>query len=98
VERAKLDVSQQEILSQIDGAEKKLVLADAEQKLREVEARLKSDQVSSQAVINGKVQARAKALADVRRTEADIASMTFAGTGRRRGHSLSQLARRRLLL
>jgi multidrug efflux pump subunit AcrA (membrane-fusion protein) len=36
VERAKLDVSQQEILSQIDGAEKKLALADAEQRLREV--------------------------------------------------------------
>jgi RND family efflux transporter MFP subunit len=77
VERAKLDVSQQEILSQIDGAEKKLVLADAEQKLREVEAKQKSDQTSSQAVINGKVQARAKALADVRRVEANIASMTL---------------------
>ena len=77
VERAKLDVSQQEILSQIDGAEKKLALADAEQNLREVETRQKSDQASSQATINGKVQARAKAQADVRRAEADIASMTL---------------------
>ena len=77
VERAKLDVSQHEILSQIDGAEKKLALADAEQNLREVETKQKSDQASSQATINGKVQARAKALADVRRVEADIASMTL---------------------
>ena len=77
VERAKLDVSQEEILSQIDGAEKKLALADAEQRLREVESRQKSDQASSQATINGKVQARAKAQADVRRVEADIASMTL---------------------
>jgi RND family efflux transporter MFP subunit len=77
VERAKLDVSQQEILSQIDGAEKKLALADAEQNLRQVETRQKSDQASSQATINGKVQARAKAQADVRRAEADIASMTL---------------------
>jgi RND family efflux transporter MFP subunit len=77
VERAKLDVSQQEILSQIDGAEKKLALADAEQKLREVESRQKSDQASSQATINGQVQARAKAQADVRRVETDIASMTL---------------------
>ena len=77
VERAKLDVSEQEILSQIDGAEKKLALADAQQKLREVESRQKSDQSSSQATINGKVQERAKALADVRRVEADIASMTL---------------------
>jgi multidrug efflux pump subunit AcrA (membrane-fusion protein) len=80
VERAKLDVSQQEILSQIDGAEKKLALADAEQKLREVESRQKSDQASSQATINGKVQARAKAQADVRRVEADIASMILRAT------------------
>jgi HlyD family secretion protein len=77
VDRAKLDVSQQEILSAIDGAEKKLALADAEQKLREVESRQKSDQASSQATINGKVQERAKAQADVRRVESDIASMTL---------------------
>ena len=77
VERAKLDVSQQEILSQIDGAEKKLALADAEQNLREVETRQKSHQTSSQATVNGKVQERAKALADVRRVEADMASMTL---------------------
>ncbi len=77
VERAKLDVSQESILSQIDGAEKKLALADAEQKLREVEARQKADQASSQATINGKVQDRAKAEADVRRAETDIAAMTL---------------------
>jgi multidrug efflux pump subunit AcrA (membrane-fusion protein) len=77
VERAKLDVSQESILSQIDGAEKKLALADAEQKLREVESRQKADQASSQATINGKVQDRAKAEADVRRAESDIAAMTL---------------------
>ena len=69
VERAKLDVSQQEILSPIDGAEKKLALADAEQKLHEEEAKQKSDQAGSQSLINAKVQERAKALADVQRAE-----------------------------
>ena len=77
VERAKLDVSQQEILSPIDGAEKKLALADAEQKLREVEARQKSDEASSQSLINGKIQARTKALDDVTRAQASIAAMTL---------------------
>ena len=77
VERAKLDVSQQEILSQIEGEEKKLALADTEQSLREVERRQKSDQTSSEATINGKLQTRDKALADVRRAQADIASMTL---------------------
>jgi HlyD family secretion protein len=77
VERAKLDVSQQEILSPIDGAEKKLALADARQKLHEVEAKQKSDQASSQSLINAKVQARDKAQADVNRVEANIAAMTL---------------------
>lgn len=77
VERAKLDVSQREILSQIDGAEKKLALADAEQKLRQVESRRQADQTSSQATINDKVQTRDKAKADVERVERDIAAMTL---------------------
>ena len=80
VERAKLDVSEQEILSPIDGAEKKLALADAEQKLHEEEAKQKSDQTSSQSLINAKVQERAKALADVQRAERDIATMTLRAT------------------
>ncbi len=77
VKRAQLDASQESILSPIDGAEKKLALADAEQKLREVEAKQKADQASSQATINGKVQDRDKAQADVKRAEQDIAAMTL---------------------
>jgi len=77
VERARLDVSQQEILSPIDGAEKKLALADAEQKLRQVEARRKADQTSSEATINGKVQTRDRAQTDVARVGRDIAAMTL---------------------
>lgn len=77
VERARLDASQESILSPIDGAEKKLALADAEQKLREVEVRQKADQASSEATINGKIQDRAKAEADVQRAEKDIAAMTL---------------------
>ncbi len=77
VKRAQLDASQESILSPIDGAEKKLALADAEQKLREVEARQKADQASSWATINGKIQDRDKAEADVKRAERDIAAMTL---------------------
>ncbi len=77
VKRAQLDASQESILSPIDGAEKKLALADAEQKLHEVEARQKADQASSQATINGKIQDRDKAEADVKRAERDIAAMTL---------------------
>jgi multidrug efflux pump subunit AcrA (membrane-fusion protein) len=43
VEAAKLEASKQEILSHIEGEEKKLSLADAEQKLREAEAKQESD-------------------------------------------------------
>ena len=78
VERAKLDVSQQEILSQIDGAEKKLALADAEQRLREVRvsAEVRPGQFASDHQREECRNAR-KAQADVRRVEADIASMTL---------------------
>ena len=77
VERAKLDVSQQEILSQIDGAEKKLALADAEQRLGEVESRREADQTGSQASTNAKVLTRDRAKTDVAQVERDIATMTL---------------------
>lgn len=43
VERAKLDASKQEILSQIEGEESKIKLADAQQKEHELEEKLKAD-------------------------------------------------------
>ncbi len=76
VESAKLEASKQEIVSQIEGAEAKLKLADAEQALREAETKQKSDQALNQATIESTVQASTKAKFDVQRAERSLAQMS----------------------
>jgi len=77
VESAKLDASKQEILSKIDGAEAQLKVADAEQKLHEVEEKLKADRAVDQATIESKTQASQKAAYDVQRAEQALAKMVL---------------------
>jgi len=77
VERAKLDVSKAEILSKIDGEKNKLLLADAEQRLRQAGKKLKSDRDKATADITAKEQKREKALFDVRLAEENIAALTL---------------------
>lgn len=76
VEGAKLEASKQEIVSKIEGEEAKLKLADSEQKLREAEAKEKSDAQLNQATIKSKQQASEKAKYDVARAERALAQMT----------------------
>src|SRR5262249_20315771 len=75
VESAKLDASKQEIVSNIEGSEAKLNVADAEQKLREAEAKLKFDRTAGQAAINNKIEANKKAAFDVARAQRSLAKM-----------------------
>ena len=77
VEAAKLEASKQEILSKIEGEEKKLALADTEQKLREAEAKQKADAFLNQATIESAEQARDKAKYDVERAERALAHMSL---------------------
>ncbi|HLV87620.1 MAG TPA: efflux RND transporter periplasmic adaptor subunit [Candidatus Sulfotelmatobacter sp.] len=76
VESAKLEASKQEIVSKIEGEEAKLKLADAEQSLREAEAKQKSDVSLNKATIEAAVQASAKARYDVERAEHSLARMS----------------------
>jgi HlyD family secretion protein len=76
VETAKLDASKQEIVSQIEGAEAKLKVADNEQQLHEVEEKLKSDRAVDKATIESKIEASKKAAFDVQRAERALAKMT----------------------
>jgi len=76
VETAKLDSSKQEIVSQIEGAEAKLKVADNEQQLHEVEEKLKSDRAVDKATIESKTEASKKAAFDVQRAESALAKMT----------------------
>lgn len=77
VDRAKLDTSQQEILSEIDGAKTRLKLTDAEQKFKELQQKNTSTKASGDAEIDSKKLKRDKALFDVRVTERQIASLTL---------------------
>jgi HlyD family secretion protein len=77
VESAKLDASKQEVVSSIEGAEARLKRADAEQKVHELEEKLKADRASSQAMIRNKIQASQKAAYDVQRAEHALTKMTL---------------------
>jgi len=77
VEGAKLEASKQEIVSRIEGEEAKLKLADAEQKLRETEAKEKSDAALNKATIESKEQASEKAKYDVARAERALSQMSL---------------------
>ncbi|MCI0421067.1 MAG: hypothetical protein L0312_17880 [Acidobacteria bacterium] len=77
VERAKLEVSKQEILAVIEGEKAKLALSDAGQKLQEIEIKLKSDQSATTADVESQKQKREKALFEVREAERSIASMSL---------------------
>ena len=77
VEVAKLDASKAEVVSRIEGAEANLKVGDAEQALREAEAKLKSDSAVDQSTIEGKKHASGKADYDAQRAETALASMTL---------------------
>ena len=75
VERARLDASKQEILSQIDGEKAKLALADAEQALRQAEQKQKSDKAADAATVASSRLKQQKALFDVNLAKSNIARM-----------------------
>jgi multidrug efflux pump subunit AcrA (membrane-fusion protein) len=77
VQRAKLEVSKAEILSKIEGEKNKLLLADAEQHLKEEEEKLASDRAKAAVDNDGKKQKREKALRDAQVAAQDIAALTL---------------------
>ncbi|MGH9727548.1 MAG: efflux RND transporter periplasmic adaptor subunit [Candidatus Acidiferrales bacterium] len=77
VQSAKLDASKHEILSKIDGEEADLKLADAQQKLKEMDEKLKADRNADAATIESKQQKRDQALYDVRQTERGLDALTL---------------------
>jgi multidrug efflux pump subunit AcrA (membrane-fusion protein) len=77
VEVARLDASKGEIVSKIDGAEANLKVVDAQQALREAEAKLKSDIAVDEATTEDKKHASRKAEFDAQRAEHSLASMTL---------------------
>jgi HlyD family secretion protein len=77
VETAKLETSKQEILSKIEGSEANLKLVDAQQKLHEMQAKLKADRALNRAAVESKRQASKKADYDAQSAERALATMTL---------------------
>lgn len=77
VERARLELSKAEILSAIEGEKNRLLLLNAEQKLKEVEQRVQSDRIAANADVESRKQRRDKSLFDLRQSERSIAALTL---------------------
>ena len=75
IERAKLDVDRGDTVSRIDQEKAKLALADAQQKLKELEAKIKSDDVAMEADLSNKRRKREKALFDLQRAERGLQNL-----------------------
>jgi len=75
VERAKLDLGKRDLISEVEYQEAKLALTDAEQRLKETQAKEISAAAAAQADLVGKQRKRDKARFDVERTEAAIAQL-----------------------
>jgi HlyD family secretion protein len=72
VERAKLDLGKRDLVSRIEYESAKLSLNDAEQRLKEVEAKAVSAKAGAEAELTGKKRKRDKAQFDVDRTQSSI--------------------------
>jgi HlyD family secretion protein len=77
VEVAKLDASKQEIVSKIEGAEANLKVGNAQQKLHEVEEKLKADRAVIHANVDAKLDASRKAAFDLERAQRALGTMTL---------------------
>lgn len=71
-ERARMDVGKQEILSAIQGEQAKLKLSDAEQKLKEMQAKLDANRLSAKADLATRQQKRNQAAFQVTQDERSL--------------------------
>jgi hypothetical protein len=76
-----METQKQEILSVIEGQKAKLALNDAEQKLAEIESRMKSDRASSASNLASKEKRREAALFQVHRDELQLAALSLRAPG-----------------
>jgi RND family efflux transporter MFP subunit len=76
-QKSRLDASKQEIVSVIEGEEAKLKLADAEQKVKETEAKLNADRSAAAADLASKKQKHDQAAFQVQQDEHSLASLAL---------------------
>jgi multidrug efflux pump subunit AcrA (membrane-fusion protein) len=75
IERAKLDINKGETVSRIENEQAKLALADAEQRLKELDEKMRSDKTGAEADLASKIRKREKALFDLKRAQDGLARL-----------------------
>jgi multidrug efflux pump subunit AcrA (membrane-fusion protein) len=79
IQRAKLEVQKGDTVSRIENEKAKLALADTEQKLKELDAKIQSDNTTIEADLSGKRRKREKALFDLQRAEQGLGILDVIG-------------------
>jgi HlyD family secretion protein len=69
IERAKLDLNKGDTVSRIENEKAKLTLADTQQRLNELEAKIKSDRTATEADVAARQRKREKAQFDLQRAQ-----------------------------
>jgi HlyD family secretion protein len=77
VARAKLDLAQLEVRSQVEGEKLKIVVANAERHITEDQEKLEGERMATAADVDAGKQKRDKALYDVRETERIMMALTL---------------------
>jgi HlyD family secretion protein len=75
LQRSKLEVMKGDTIPRIQLEQAKLAIGDAEQRLKELEAKIKSDKTSAEASIAGRQRRREKALADLERAQRGLQNL-----------------------
>jgi HlyD family secretion protein len=81
LERAQLDASTRDVVPAIDNEKNMLVLAKAEQRLRELDIKLASSHTGAEADLAGTIRKRDKAKADLDQAEQNLAALALASPG-----------------
>ena len=75
LQRAKLDVQKGDAVPRIQLEQAKLMVGEVEQRLKELQAKIKSDKASAEAQVAGKRRRREKAMADLQRAQRGLANL-----------------------
>ena len=81
LERAQLDASAREVIPAIDHEKNLLSVSKAEQRLRELDTKIESSRVGSEADLAGVLRRRDKARADLEQAEKNLAALTLTSPG-----------------
>jgi multidrug efflux pump subunit AcrA (membrane-fusion protein) len=75
IDRAKLDLGRGDTVSRIENEQAKFLVGDAQQRLRELEEKVRSDRTSADADVAGKRRKREKAIFDLKRAEQGLQNL-----------------------